>query len=198
MRAIMICLCVAGLAGCVRPVSLAYTPPAYPVMADRPLIGRILVADERGRTPAFVGAVMAPDGKPLKTLAVDPDAAHVVVEAFRRALAARNEFTRDGSGPYELQVEILTLDGQQWATRQAEVDLALRLVDRRTGREVYDTRAYAERRSGNYPSNYLSNYLAEDNQFLGSPWALARVEARTLASAIDRALDRTGFVLAMR
>jgi len=70
------------------------------------------------------------------------------------------------------------------------VDLVFRLVDRRTGREVYNTRAYAERRG--------DNYLAEDNQFLGSPASLAKMQARALAAAIDRTLDRTGFAMAMK
>jgi hypothetical protein len=193
VRAIALCACAAAaglLSGCVRPVSLSYTAPAGAVMASRPRIGSVVVADERGRPPHVVGAVMGPDGKPLKVLAVDPDTAKILGDIVYRALSARNELTPDGSGPYELQVEILALDGQQWAERQAEVDLVLRLVDRRTRREVYETRAYAEWRG--------DSYLAEDNQFLGSPAALAQTEAQALASALDRALDRTGFQIAMK
>ena len=193
MRSAQMSSCVAALAllsGCVRPVSLPYMPPPHPTTAAQPLIGAVVVIDERTGAPGMVGAVMGPDGKRLKTLAVAPDAANAVEDVLHKALLARNEITPDGSGPYALQVQILALDGQQWADRQAEVDLVLRLLNRRTGREVYVTRAYAERRG--------DNYLAEDNQFLGSPAALARVEAQTLASAIDRALDRTGFAVALK
>ena len=189
MKLWLVFAAVTVLAGCVRPVSLHYLAPQQNMVATRPLIGTVTVVDERGGAPAEIGAVMGPDGKPLKTLVVSHDIANVVGDIARHALFARNELTPNGSGPYELRIELLGLDAQQWADRQAQVDIVVSVVDRRTGRRVFVTRTYAEQRG--------DNYLAEDNQFLGSPAALSRDESETLARAIDSVLDHAALVIAM-
>jgi len=138
-----------------------------------------------------VGAVMATDGRPQYLLTVAPDTASVVQRAFHDALAARGALAADPArARYDLAVRVIELHGLQYVTRQAEVDFVVQLVDRRTGREAYTGRIYAERRA--------DDFLTLRYQLLGSPTALGAVTGETLTDAIDRALDRAGLALAAR
>ena len=93
-------------------------------------------------------------------------------------------------GRFDLEVQLLQLNAEQDAERQGEVDMVVRLVDRATGREVYSTRTYAESQG--------DNFLAIDNDLLGSPTALTRVANAVLNRAINETVDQSGFRTALR
>jgi hypothetical protein len=181
--ALLLCLL---LAACTVHDPLTYAPPpTQTVVPHHPTIGDIIVADERGLPMQDYGAVMGPDGRPLKRVASPTSVADDVARAFRTALAARGELAAPGRGRFELHVAIVELGAEQYAERQGAVDLIIRLINRGNGREVYSTRVYAESRG--------HNFLAEDNQLLGSPSALSRVASSVLDQAVNQVLDRPGF-----
>jgi hypothetical protein len=191
MRGLTLGLLALCAGGCVRPVDLAYAPTETPARAPYAAIGRVVVEDQRDTAANKVGMVMAPDGKALRVLTVSPDAATVVRDAFRAALAARGALAADGApARYDVFVTLLDLRGEQWAVRQAAVDMIVRVRDRVTGRAVYTTRATADLRG--------DRYVRLDDGFFGYAPPLAGVESATLSRAIDRVLDRTGFFVALR
>lgn len=176
------------LAACTTQEALTYAPPSSASAAHgRPAIADLFVADERGMPMQDYAAVMGPDGRPLKRVASPTSVANDVAHAFRTALAARGELAPPGRGRFDLYIAVVELAAEQYAERQGAVDLIIRLVDRKTGHEAYSTRIYVESRG--------HNFLAEDNQFLGSPSALNRVASSDLDQAINEVLDRPGFTL---
>jgi hypothetical protein len=192
MRPIVL-LALPLLVACSTQAALTYAPRSSATAASgRPAVANIFVADERGffvdergQRVQDYAAVMGPDGRPLKRVASPTSVADDVAHAFRTALAARGELARTGRGRFDLHIAIVELAAEQYAERQGAVDLIVRLIDRKTGREAYSTRVYVESRG--------HNYLAEDNQFLGSPSALNRVASSDLDQAINEVLDRPGF-----
>ena len=187
MRRIVL-LALPLLAACTTREALTYAPPPSASAAHGPpAIADIFVADERGLPMQDYAAVMGPDGRPLKRVESPTSVANDVARAFRTALAARGELALPGHGRFDLRITIVEFVAEQYAVRQGAVDLIIRLIDRKTGREAYSTRLYAESRG--------HNFLAEDNQFLGSPSALNRVASADLDRAVNEVLDRPGFTL---
>lgn len=189
MRRIPLMLLLA-CAGCSARTDLAYRPPAAPIVAPSPLVAEVRVTDHRGEYARLLGTVSGPDGLPLKGAYVLPSVADGAADAFRAALSARGELAPPGQGRYDLNVTLLALGAEQNVTRQAHADLLVALVERGTGRQAWSTRVYAERRG--------ENWLAQDDLLLGSPEALGPAARDVLAEAIDRTLDRGGFVIALR
>lgn len=173
-------------AGCATQTDLA--PDA--VRAATPLIAEVRVLDHRAQWPKQLATVDGPDGKPLKYAFVLPSVADGVNDAVRAALSARNELAPPGEGRYDMEVTIVDLAAEQVVERQAQADLLIRVVDRRTHRTAYSTRVATDLRGG--------NYLAQDNALFGDTAPLAQDARAALANAIDRTLDRGGFLLALR
>jgi hypothetical protein len=199
-------------AACAAPATLAYQAPATVNRSWTSPIAGVVVVDERGVPDAFIGAVMGPDGKPLKRLITATPVGDEVAGAFGDALVARGAMqpppgSATGSdastaaaptpvlpsverAPFELHVMLLQINAEQNAERQGGVDMVIRLVERTSGREVYSRRIYLESRG--------TNYLAVDSGVFGSPAALNRIANGLLSQAIDTTLDSAGFRRALR
>jgi hypothetical protein len=178
-------------AGCADgQADLRYAAPPAPIQAPLPLVADVRVDDRRVGDPALLATVAGFDDLPLKREYAAPSVAEATAAAFRSALAARGALAPPGDGLYDLDVTLLQLGAEQHAVRQASVDMLLALVDRRNGRVAWSTRVYAEERG--------DDWLAYDNLLFGSPEALGALANLVLDRAIDRSLDRSGFILALR
>lgn len=165
------------LAACSSPGSLGYVPPAT-ITAGPPVVTSVQVVDQRNEKPNRVATIRGGYGNPLKVLDTTTPVAQEVQNVFVRALQARGMMAPDDSGPYRFQVDLLTLYGNQYLGRKAEVKFTLTVFDR-AGRPVYrDTIARDD-----YEFTFFDNGIFSSIETLGK-----RVES-LLDRAVDEALD---------
>ena len=184
---------LAGLsvAACTRQTPLAYAPTTPVTNLQAPAIGRINTTDQRGESdPTWIGAVRGGFGNPLKVLHTPQPLADMVTAAFHDALAARGLLAANGAGQADLDVTIPEFNSTQYIRREANVTLVVELRDHATGQLIYRDQVRS--------SPVQGSVLALDVGIFGSSDDLQAVAQGAMNQAIDAALDKPGFVSALR
>ncbi len=184
-KALALCL-TAAAAACSTAVDLPYAPAIAPTSSGPPVISGIVVTDARSeRDPTYVGAIRGGYLNPLKTLVTATPIADEVRLGFERALAARGLLGR--RGPDTLSITLSKLSANQLFQRVANAAFSLDLQDP-AGRSVYHDVVDVEEING--------TIISLDQGIFASIDDLRAIMVLTLTEAIDRALDKPGFIAA--
>ncbi|MXP64238.1 hypothetical protein E0493_12875 [Roseomonas sp. M0104] len=189
-------LCFALAACGTTQASLPYTPasaPAAPAMA-RPVVLVTQVTDRRadGREdPNWIGTIRGGFGNPIKRLEAPVPLAEVVRKAFADALLARGLLAPDAStARYHLAVEILALNADQLARREATAEFRVTLRPASGGAPVLMDQERANRVGG--------SVITLSAGVFGSIDELRQIAQQAMSEAIDRLLDKPSFAAALR
>ena len=170
---------------------MAYAPTIQVRNQALPAIGQISTIDQRGETdPTWIGAVRGGFGNPLKALHTPRPLADMVTAAFHEALAERGLLAESGNGQADLNVTISEFNSTQYIRREANVAMVVELKDHATGRQIYRDEVKSKPVQG--------SVLALDVGVFGSPDDLQAVAQGAMDKAIDSAVDKPGFVDALR
>lgn len=170
-----------------RVVELTYAVPASAVPGE-PSIALGDVTDGREHDRTWLGAIRGGFGNPLKVLHTQGPVSDVVGAAVRDGLAARNLGAGDGAR-YRLNVHVVQFDCNQYARREAHIELQLRLVDAATGALVHEQSADVDQVEG--------SVLSLATGIFASPEQLRALANAVLQSAVDQALDNADFRAAL-
>ncbi|MDJ0389543.1 hypothetical protein QMO56_15605 [Roseomonas sp. E05] len=192
--AFLLCL---GLAACsTTQASLPYTPaspPAAPAAA-RPVVAVAQVTDRREdghEDPNWIGTIRGGFGNPIKRLEAPVPVTEVVRKAFADALLARGLLVPDiATARYNLTVEILALNADQLARREATAEFRITLRPADGGAPVLVDQERANRVGG--------SVITLSAGVFGSVEDLRQIAQQTMSEAIDRLLDKPGFIAALR
>jgi hypothetical protein len=174
-----------SLACSTHTVGLAYKAEAgaRPVVAPSARVAVGDFADNRHEPSHWIGAIRGGYGNPLKTLETDKSVSELVKDAFRQALTARGLYSDDGQ--FVLSGWIDKLDGDQYARKEATVQLHVAIIDRQTHREILNRPA---------SSNQIEGSLVTMKAgIFGSVDELQSLIERVLSGAIDGFVDNSVF-----
>ncbi|WP_207459146.1 YajG family lipoprotein [Azospirillum sp. SYSU D00513] len=179
-----------GLAGCSStPVSLRYNAPTTLSKPEgaKPVVEVISVTDARENT-ARIGAIRGGYGNPLKTLTAATPVPDMVRQAFLDGLAARGLLAESNTGLYGLEIGVKRLDSSQLVRREAHTHLQLSVVEKSTGRPVYN-KAIEDNRSDE--GSFVETGI------LASVEDLRKITNDSMQAAVDQALDNPAFLAAV-
>jgi hypothetical protein len=192
-RLILLSLLGLGLAACgTTQMPMPYTPAAQPVSVSRPVVavGTVTDSREEGREdPHWIGTVRGGFGNPLKRLEAPVPVSDVVRQAFSDALAARGMLA-SGAPRYVLSVDIIQFKSDQVGRREATVEFQVTLTPASGGAAALQDRELANQITG--------SVLTFSAGVFGSLDELRAIALATMSQAIDRILDKPGFVAALR
>lgn len=152
-------------------------PVAKAAQTAQPVaVGRF--TDDRGKPANYLGAIRGGFGNPLKNLETERPVSELVTGAFGDALRARGVAV--GGSELRLVGSIKRLDCNQYVRREAHVELEVAVMDR-AGQRVFARTYNADKVEG--------AVIALDTGIFASVDELRGVLERTLAEAIDQALD---------
>jgi len=181
-----------SLSACVTDtVTVGYRPVAATPRAGLEPSARVDVGDftdNRHEPARWVGAIRGGYGNPLKTVETDKPVSDVVKDAFRQALAARGLFAENGR--FIVSGWIDKLEGDQYARREATVQLHVSVTDRIAHREVLNRPA-----SGNQVAGSLVTLKAG---VFGSVDELRLLIERVLSETVDGFVDSSAFRESLR
>jgi hypothetical protein len=138
--------------------------------------------DSRGTEPTHLGSIRSGIGNPMKRLVLEKPAGEIVARAFADGLRERGWLAESTSGSRTLVGRIEKLDCNQYSNREAHVTVRIRVVDPRSGREVFAD---------------LVESTLEQGGGLGGPFGsvegLRALAERALQEVVDAALDDPRF-----
>lgn len=179
------------LAGCgTTNVQLPYAPTAAVSPVGAPTMGIADVVDQRGEGADWLGAIRGGYGNPVKILRTDRPVRDVVQQAPRDALAARGLLAPAGSQRYDLRLTVYRLSTSRLVRLEADADFGLEVLERASGRMVYEDRVRARQVEG--------GLIAFDTGIFASVEELRALANRTQNAAIDQLLSKPGFLAAVR
>jgi hypothetical protein len=147
-----------------------------PASASRIAVGEF--TDARGTDATRLGSIRSGVGNPMKRLVLEKPASEVVGQAFSDALRERGLLAEPSGEGLELSGRIEKLECNQFSNREAHVVLRVRLVDSRSGQEVF--------------ADIFQADLVESGG-VGGPFAsvegLRALTERALGEAVDAAVD---------
>jgi hypothetical protein len=173
-----------------RTVTLSYahstnaTPAVTP--SSRVAVGDF--TDNRHEPDRWIGAIRGGYGNPLKKLETDKPVSQLVKDAVRQALTVRGLYDENGS--IVLSGWIDKLDGDQYARKEATVQLQMALTDRVTQRELLRRPASANQVEG--------SAVTMKSGVFGSVDVLRSLIERVMSTAIDSFVDSSAFHDALR
>lgn len=166
-------------------VGLSYVPSsppqAVPGAKARVSVGDF--TDDRGEPARWLGAIRGGFGNPVKTLESADPVSEVVEEAFRQALIARGFHAQNGR--FVLSGSIGRLDGDQYARKEANVELEVVLTDRQTGREILRRPASANEVAGSAMTLKTGVFASVED--------LRVVIERALSDSVEAFVDSSAF-----
>lgn len=168
-------------------VQLTYAAPAG-VTPGEPSIALGDVTDGREHERTWLGAIRWGFGNAAKVLHTQVPVSDVVGAAVRDGLAARN-LTAGQAPRYRLNVHVAQFDCNQYARREAHIQLQLRLVDAVSGALVHEHNVNVEQVEG--------SMLNLGTGMFASPEQLRALANTVLQSAVDQALDNAEFRAAL-
>lgn len=193
VRVFIVCGMTLALSACsTTPVDLRYAPTEQSNIS-RPQHRSILeissVTDYRSQPSNYIGAIRGGFGNRLNTLESPITVKELVQRGFADALRARGLLAQAGNGRYALDVGIRRFDSSQLVRREAHVHFNIGLVDRSSGRRVYEKDVSVDRVAGGIRSL--------DSGGFGSTEDLRRLANETMQAAIDEALNEPAFLSAI-
>jgi hypothetical protein len=176
------------LAGCgSTAASLTYTPTETVQPQAAPMVGTVTVVDQRGESdPNYVGVIRGGFGNPLKTLTSDRPVRDEVASAFIAGLQARGLY--DPAGPDTLTITLTEFSSDQYHRREARVGFTLVLT--RRGQPLYQRTETVDKINGSMVTFDTGVFASIDD--------LRAITDQALSQAVDQALDRPGFLAAIR
>lgn len=168
-------------------VELSYVAPAD-VRQGEPSFVLGAVTDGREHGPNWLGAIRGGYGNPLKVLLTDGPVSQAVAAAVRDGLGARNLVAGDGAR-FRLDVHVVQFDCNQYARKEAHIELALRLIDQATDAAAYEHNTRVDRVEG--------SVLSLRTGIFASTEELRALANAALQEAVDRALDDPGLIAAL-
>ncbi|MBR0641370.1 YajG family lipoprotein [Plastoroseomonas hellenica] len=165
--------------------TIARSPQAQPVVD----VGQVTVSRRTGREdPMWIGTIRGGYGNPIKALEADVPVDQVVARALREGMRARGLLATSGTAPQRrLNVDVAQFDANQFARREATVELRVSVQDVASGQQLWADTVRAFRMGGS---------LLSASGVLGSVDELHALATSVLAEAVDRTLDNPGFVAA--
>ncbi len=189
-RACLVACCLSP-AGCgATDVALRYQPSAVVVPAvGAPVIGAVMATDDRHEDGHYLGTIRGGYGNPVKTIRTSGLTSVEAANAFRDALAARSLLGSPDAAPDTFLINIVRMDVNQVARREAHVELRVAVVDA-ANVPLYQDSVRTEQVNG--------SLLSLNTGIFGDTEALRALLSRTLNEAVDQALDKPGFREAVR
>ena len=147
--------------------------------------------DARGEKDArWFGAIRGGFGNPIKVLNADKPIGDVVSDAFTEGLKARNALAGGADAGYELRGIVKRFDCDQFARREATIELDLNVKRLSDGTLVFH---------GTKKSNIVSgSALNLAAGIFGSIEELRLVAEQALREVVDKTLDDPEFLQAVR
>lgn len=184
MRATVLLALIAG--ACTTATDLPYTPSSQPFVQANPAIASVTVVDVRSeKDPTYIGAIRGGYGNPLKTIVTKDPIADEVRVAFTAALRARHMLAATASDV--LAIRVTKLSANQYFKRDANAAFEVSLLDA-SGRQIYADTVDIERSNGSF----------FDNGIFASTNDLHAIMVQTLSEAVDKTLDKPGFLMALK
>ncbi len=174
------------LACSTHTVGLSYRPAVAPTAAtSKPSVQVAMgdFTDNRHEPSHWIGAIRGGYGNPLKTLETDKPVSELVKEAFRQALVARSLYS--DAGQVILSGWIDKLDGDQYARKEATVQLHVVVTDRQSRRELLNRPASANKIEG--------SLVTMRSGLFGSVEELQSLIEKTLSQTVDEFVDSSAF-----
>lgn len=173
--------------GCsTHTVGLAYRPAVAPTpAASKPSVTVSVgdFTDNRHEPSHWIGAIRGGYGNALKTLETDKPVSELVKEAFKQALVARSIYS--DAGQVVLSGWIDKLDGDQYARKEATVQLRVIVADRQARRELLNRPASANKIEG--------SAMTIRSGVFGSVEELQSLIERVLSQTVDEFVDSSAF-----
>ncbi len=172
--------------GCTtNTVTLSYVGAgtAKPAVAPAVHVSVGDFSDNRHEPSQWIGAIRGGYGNPLKKLETDKPVAELVKEAFRQALIARGLYASDGQVVVSGWID--RLDGDQYARKEATVQLHVSVADRTTKREILSRPASSNQVEGSMVTMKAGVF--------GSVEVLRSLIERVLSNAVDSFVDNSAF-----
>lgn len=166
--------------------AIARSPQAQPILD----VGQVTVSRRTGReNPMWIGTIRGGYGNPVKALEADVTVDQVVARALRDGMRARGLLATSGTAPQRrLNVDVAQFDANQFARREATVELRVSVQDVASGQQLWADTVRAFRMSGT---------LMTAGGVFGSVEDLHALTTSVLAEAVDRTLDNPGLLAAV-
>jgi ABC-type uncharacterized transport system auxiliary subunit len=133
-----------SLAGCsTHATKVVYEGDGSGIHNAEPVVGQIVVSDQRGTDSNWLGAIRGGYGNRLKTLRTERSTDQVVDEIYTTALTAAGIYASSEEAPFQLNVDLTKFDCSYYFNREAHAHVNVSL-QRRTDsslvfRKVYKT-----------------------------------------------------------
>ncbi len=177
------------ISACSTPSNLNYDSSKIAVAKQpaRALVDLSDITDSRKHGPNWLGAIRGGFGEPLKTVTTEVPVKDVVKANFGEALKARGLV---GSySQYSMQVTIERLDCNQYVRREAHAQITASLVQKSSGRLVFQRQASADR---------VGSFNPFDSGLLASSEDLRKVANDVLQDVVDQVLDDPKLAILLR
>lgn len=170
----LLTLAVLGIAACSSTGSLDYTPTVNVAPGPASSVSAVTASDMRDEKPNRLATVRGGYGNPVYVRDLTRPVADEVASIFTRALQARGMLATSGDAPYRIQLILRSLEGNQYFTRNAYIDIDLTVTDR-SGRTIY--------------KDTVKDQRSETDLFSANIESLQRLVQQLLNATVDRMLD---------
>jgi uncharacterized lipoprotein YajG len=180
------------LAACsTTQVNVPYTANPSIVLATKAksVVAMGTIADNRKNGPNWLGAIRGGFGNPLKTLETEKPVAEVVKTALEDGLSSVHLLTTHNP-KYTLNVDLIRFNCNQYARREAHIDMTVSLVENSSGQTVYTKKIKADKVTG--------SIITFDAGLFASVDDLRQVANDVLQNAVDQLLSDSAFSAALQ
>ncbi|WP_296807738.1 SHOCT domain-containing protein [Thiocapsa sp.] len=153
--------------------------------ADNPIIAIGQFSDYRKHDANWLGAIRGGYGNPLKTLETPKPVKDIVRDAFQDGLRQRGILASADDAKYVLSVDVQQYDCNQYVRKESHIKLDIKVVDIKNNQQVFSDRIAID--------NVEGSILSMKTGVFGSVEELKNLAEKTLAQAVDGALDSPGF-----
>lgn len=172
------------LVGCQtnEKITLRYSPSDL-VLADSTPVGALRVGpihDLRPKSGTYLGTMRVGVGQPFRTLIGERPLADTMASFLAGALSQR--MSLNAASDKEISVDILMFEANQLLRREVEIELVVRVSDRRTGAIKVMSPVRIRRMEGSVAD--------VDSALFGQVPRFQRFIQRVLSEAVDEAVSR--------
>jgi hypothetical protein len=163
-------------------VNLKYESGAqHPSISTKSGISVGQFTDARGEPSHWIGAIRGGFGNPIKVIETDAPVSTVVANVFAAGLLERKALAKAGESGYEIRGSVKRFDCDQYARREATVELEITVKRLGDGSIVF---------YGSKNANIVSgSAITLSAGIFGSIEELRKVAEQTLREVVDKTLD---------
>jgi hypothetical protein len=166
----------------------ASAPP--PISSEQGVVVGAFSDSRDEKDPHWFGAIRGGFGNPIKVLNADKPISAVVADAFSEGLKERKALANNSSPGYEIRGTIKRFECDQFARREANIELEINVKRLSDGAVVFHGTKNATIVSG--------SMITLSAGIFGSVEELRMVAEQTLRQVVDKTLDDPEFVQAVR